>query len=506
MRYLPDQRISSDFWQGVRPKIVTRLKSLAVLESLNENQALMCPDQLKRLSLELLDGESHPLLPSDGNIKFLSLRYLPQDYDRLKWLGSTDVTSGNVLELLAHDLQLSSSRWRSFVADRDWQRRLSIVLLKICRESPQLKLRLQKMDLVPLQGGEWIAPRNQRIIMPSGQAPIPTDLDFKLVDSESMVVPARNSLMTELGVQNVNSTEVIQAIYQRHHLYRPCATVEACAAHFTYLFWNRPRTPVRLPEHMQLPTHESKLSRLSQILYFENSEDRFGPARMLKPTSNLATGSAPGYPACFLHACFLSGMPEEAQAHGRTWKVWLAEAAMVLNKVRLTTTAISTSTSSSGFTVDIAPEFRYIMQHRPEMLVLLLKHHKVTYTPIPEAIVSDFRATKVPTQDGEMTALNRSILPTTTLRKIARDLQIPTLPFLSLDGDIADESLEDWAFLTQLEVEMHESLQFYISCLERLVHAQKSDHTSTESAFKVYDAIQSRFTIEERPQLRWVHL
>ena len=154
MRYLPDRKMSGDFWLGVRQNTVSRLKSLAILEPLGDNQALMCPDQLKRLSPGLLDEESNPLLPSDGYIKFLSLRYLPQDYKRLKWLGSTDVTSEDLLELLAHDLQHSSSRWRSFIADHDWQRRLSSLLLNICREFPQLKLRLQKMNLVALQGGE----------------------------------------------------------------------------------------------------------------------------------------------------------------------------------------------------------------------------------------------------------------------------------------------------------------------------------------------------------------
>ena len=336
----------------------------------------------------------------------------------------------------------------------------------------------------------------------SGQAPIPTDLDFKIVHAESIAVDARKSLMTELGVQRINSKEVIEAIYQRHKLARPYDTVGAGLAHFVYLFWNSPQTPVELPEYMKLITQDLKFSRLSQIIYFENSEDRFGPAQMLKPTSSFSAGSITGYSASFLNDCFPSKVPGEARAHGRTWKVWLADAAKVLNKVRLTATIKPTSTSSSGPTIDIAPEFRYIMQHRPETLVLLLKHHKVTYTPIPEALVSDFRETKVPTQDWEMTALNRSILPTKTLREAAKDLQISTLPFLSLDGDIADESLEDWAFLKQLEVEMHESLQFYIRCLQSLIDMQHSDQAPTESAFKVYDAIQSRFTIEKRPQLR----
>ena len=495
MRYLPDAKLSSAFWQELSQDIRQLMGKQAILKPLLGN-SLYSTVELKQPFSSFIIGAGTPLLRQNGSIRFISFGYAPEDCTTLREIGLSMLSDADVVQLLQHDLLEKDSWWKASDRHTLWQAKLSSLLLQICRSSAALKKLLQSLYIVRLIYDSWICKQGNEIYMPfSGPASVPTDLGLFIVDPNSIEVDERAALITELGVGFADTKKILSAIYKKHNGFF-FSSVEGNISHFVYLFWHEP-SRLELPIYMGFPCSDTVNRRSSETLFYDSSEHLLGPRELFKKVEQ-GKCQAPGYKIHYLHDEFYRAVPDGVKNNfqGASWREWLVKVGGILDKPRL-------SIPSNGIhKTEIAPEFSYLIDHRPDILVPLLKHHGSFYTSVPPNLLGKFCSAKVWTEQKDTVALQDSILPTAELRDIVDDLGIANSSFLHTGSESKSVDSRDWTILDQFHVIKTTDLWFYVACLQAICRDPNRNMRSMDSVIRLYNYLQKEYKIASKSKFR----
>ena len=495
VRYLPDAKLSSAFWQELSQDIRQLMGKQAILEPLLGTVPYSAVE-LKQTLSSFIDEDGKPMLRGSDSIRFISLKYAPKDCTILREIGLSMLTHTDVVELLRYDLKEPNSLWKSSARPTLWQSKLSSLLLQICKTSATLKRLLQSLKIVELTDWSWTCTQGNRIYMPfSGPASVPTDLGLAIVNSNSISVDERTALITELGVEFANTKEVLSAIYKIHkgafsfYIYYNIS-------HFVYMFWHEPCERV-LPDYMRFLCKDWKTRCSQQTLFYDSSDHPLGPRQLFKKVEQ-GDLRVPGYDVNYLHDQFYQAVPAGVKNKngGLSWREWLVKAGGILDKPRLSLPLKEFANTQ------ISPELSYLIDYRPDVLVPLLKHHESFYTSVPPYLLRKFHTAKVWTDHKDLVALHDSILPTAELRAAANDLGIANPPFLHTGSEFNSVEPKDWNILDQFHVIKTKDMWFYVACLQAVCHDPGRTTRSMDSVIRLYSCLQKEYKMDFESKFR----
>ncbi len=509
MRYLPrSKQIFDPFWEQLLPKIVGLLKETRILRPWSGGP-LKRPDQLKRVPDYCLDEACQPLFRDTIDEVYLSARYDLSDFQLLDVLAVREVSFWDISTRVGADLKDPLSRWRSPTTSNEWVTRSASMLMRPFNmpSSAAEVIGVSALPLIPLHNGTWVPGASGSIFHPdSDRIPVPTDLGLRLLDPQSLRNPARKALLTQLGVCNCVTEDVIALILKKYNTWSN-VPLQCSVSHLRYLYWHLPKKERDLPKTIYLKDRESRPVYRSFVthgreiivddLYFETDE-RYEAKQLMKQRKVGTTVVFPGFPLHYINSAYIDAMPSDARRYESSWEGWLENSAGVRRIPRLVRSSIAPVLSDL---------FRYILQWRKEEVVATLKTHWASYkdsiTPI---ITSALREATVPCEDGMDARLRNTYLPLPKLTKVCENFGInQQLPFLKLPTKIDDDALQDWKFMEIFDVGHETSARFYLDVLHHFVRTHQSlSENSRKILLRIYEAVEKYSKSDDLERIRLV--
>ena len=486
MRYLPEDSITDDFWRTLWTLIREKLEQTPLLEPWSGNGLYQTSD-LEKLPEDFLAEDRSPLLPDlEGAEIYLSPKYTEADFEILKRLGTKTLHWSKFVDRLEADLRiLGGSKWGILRDNADWRTRICIVLSRAFIENrPNRQKRLRKLALIPLHDGRWVSSTSgTKIYFPkTDDIPIPVDLGLDLVCLMAAENVAWANLLSSLGVMSCPQDSVIRSIYQRYNAANlDNFKLSNAVAHIRYLYWFLQTGHSSLASQVRLANQHGSLLKKGQYLYFPNEGNDYSPSKLFKQDDQL-----PGHPVNYLHEDYLKAIDPEIIHHGRPWMRWLEEIAGVRRIPELRAKGRD----------ELSREFQYIVRHRSDRLLGVLKREWDSYRPqINNFVEGDLQRSTVLLENGRRIPLRHTFLPLPKLKQIAAELRIAdAYPFIAIPELLRDEKRLEWMFVKDLQVGIEENLDFYLSALKTLktINPTLSTTSASDQLIRIYENIQSR--------------
>jgi len=213
-------------------------------------------------------------------------------------------------------------------------------------------------------------------------------------------------------------------------------------------------------------------------VYF-NSKGDFGIQELLKWSPD---GSYPGLSLSLLNSAYFEAVPKSTSG-SLTWESWLQNQLGILQQPRLL---------DPNDPAKLSVVFRFIVNHRPDKLLGILKTNWASYerilSPEPIKVISNV---DVPVTGGNNRKLSSTFLPVLAPRaqKFLRGKE--RLPFLTLHPQ---SSADEWRFLEKFGACHTENLDFYLAILSCISKENRSakELSDPERIFELYEAIFSK--------------
>jgi hypothetical protein len=144
----------------------------------------------------------------------------------------------------------------------------------------------------------------------------------------------------------------------------------------------------------------------------------------------------------------------------------------------------------------LSDEFKYVIEHRPEKLVGLLKRYWSFYEPqMTDDVVRVLKECWVPSDEHLAVDLKSTFLPLPRLKAMVERLEILDFPFLTMPEELTDEDENEWQFLKRFGVRSRgrsDDLYFYVEALSRIADENEDECNSDilRALFDVYGAIE----------------
>ena len=486
MRYLPEDSISDIFWGSLWTLVREKLEKIPLLEPWS-GDGLYKPPELQRLSEKALAADGSPLLPDleDAEI-YLSPKYREADFEILKRLGTTPLKWHKFLDRLEADLSKpNGSKWRHMEENADWRSRICQLLSVLFDHNfPVNENRLRNFALIPLGDGRWVngASGTGIFFHKTDDIPIPTDLGLDLVHHLAVDNPDWTRFLSTSGVVNCPPHSVISAIQKRYNAQNVYNwTVNNAVAHVRYLYWFLPKDRLSFNPQVQLVNQHGALLRRDQYLYFPDKVDDYSPSKLFRQDDQL-----PGYAVNYLHSLYLSAVRPEVIRSGWSWTRWLENVVGVRRIPELR------ARDHEG----LSKEFKYIIEHRSNRLLGLLKREWAHYClQIRGAVERELRDCPVLLENGHKRSLQNTFLPFPKLKRIAAELRVADeYPFITLSEPLRDKEMLEWIFVKDLHIGIEDNLGFYLSVLDefkRVDFVLKAPSVGDQAA-RIYQNIQSK--------------
>ncbi|KAH0527319.1 hypothetical protein TsFJ059_002332 [Trichoderma semiorbis] len=490
MRYLPEKKQHFDpFWSQLVALLQERLNTTAILRPRSEDNFRLI-SSLRYSVDSQLDSHGEPLFRDNNPEMHISKRYLKDDIMILRSYGLPEYTASEILDAISLDLNTSDPRMRSKDMDDDWHTRSANYLKSILLSSNTfLHSKLLKLQLLPLQGGTWIAAVNQEIFLPEADGlEVPPALDLNIIDSEATQNATRRLLFRLLGAKEAEISFLRHRILERKFRTK---LITECVAQLRYMFLtdkHRPRSE-NTSNIWLLDTKPIWISPFFTDIYMPDDKP-FGPSKLLENVEG-----TDGLSVHFLHPYYLNqffqGSDEAMQLN--SWKNWLCSYAGVRRHLRII------SKEDRG---KLSKECFYVKRHHPAKFIGYLGYNwgqeskEIESSP---ALIRQLRAIEVPFDDGGVVPLEDTYLPLPNLKhqreRFLRGSEF--FPFLQLDDEVTHETyVKDWGFLvSSLGVKAEEDLYFYLDVLRYIMEENKGndDIDDFSRIFELYGVIYGKY-------------
>ncbi|KAK0758152.1 hypothetical protein N5P37_009453 [Trichoderma harzianum] len=489
MRYLPEKKQHFDpFWSQLVALLQERLNKTPILRPRSEDNFRLISSL--RYSVESqLDSRGEPLFRDNNPEMHISKRYSKDDIMILRSYGLKEYTASEILDAIALDLNTSDPRMRSKDRDDDWHSRSANYLKSILLSSNTiLHLQLRCLQLMPLQGGQWIAAFGQEIFLPEADGlKVPPGLDLNIIDSKATQNAHRRQLFSLLGAKEAEISFLRHRILKRKFIN---THIVQCVAQLRYMFLtDKHKHHSENTSNIWLyDTKFNFLSPFSTDVYMPDDKP-FAPSKLLENVED-----TDGLSVHFLHPLYLNhffqGSDEAKQLS--SWKNWLCSYVGVRRHLRII------SKEDRG---KLSKECLYVESHLPDKFLGYLGYNWGQESKEIESsatLIRQLRAIEVPFHDGELVPLEDTHLPLPNLKhqweRFSRGLE--HFPFLQLDYEVTHETYtKNWGFLvSSLGVKAEEDLYFYLDVLRYIMEGQRGDDIDEFSRiFELYGVIYGKY-------------
>ena len=255
-------------------------------------------------------------------------------------------------------------------------------------------------------------------------------------------------------------------------------------AHLVYLYWNLPNGGPINP-CIWLFDHNVRPVTTDHHLYFGNLEGTDSLVELFKQ-QQCDRIDVPGYDACFLHPNYINAVEEGANRNGMSWLSWLELVAGVQRTPQLFAKG---SSCLSG-------EFQYIIKHRSERLLWILKRFWPKYERGMQSVGSILQDSQLKVEGNALSLpLHQTFLPLPQLRDLVRRYRVPSFDFVTMTPQPCDDGSE-WRFRECLQVKFTDDIQFYLQAISKIQSRSSGtaiyDRETEDAIFRVYENIQRR--------------
>ncbi|TGO31378.1 hypothetical protein BPAE_0001g02500 [Botrytis paeoniae] len=431
IRYIPTTAITDEFWGLLQPRLFDELCTSKFFFSLDGSR--WTPNRLRVLENTFRDEHSDPLLADTiaGTTAYISVPYNASDISILERMKAEHLDTGDFLQRLDQDLvRTHDSRMKTTPLSSPWHTRMANLLISMGQDDSN-KMKIQKLNIIPLDSGAWARPLNASIFFPtSGGVDIPKGLPLNLVDGKALENPGREKLFSQLGVAECSPERIFPLIEQRYKL--PTRKIDS-VSDIKFLFWH----------------HEKLPANYSIFIYPEKSY----------------------YSA--LEACGIRNR--------HTGIEWLRSLGIK------ETPQLRRRENPSNPKLSI--EFKHILNNLPKYMLGTLQANWMQYNET-EKWDNFFKQRKVPIlASSAMMSLKDTYLPVSKLKGIASSLGLEeSLGFLEeLDGISEIEGFK-WSFLKRFGVGVDEDVSFWLRLLNQ---ARQKDSINPSIVFRIYSRLQT---------------
>ena len=487
LRSLSDGTIPASFLSplaGKGGKICHALKGEPILRDREEK--LVKPTELLSVPPRFLTRKSTPLLESFEPHALLSIKYEESITPVLSWLGVSRLD-----EILFVKKLGQTSRTILKQKGVHWHEDLAQCLNAMGNERPP---EVENIPLVPLRNGMWVSGkelRRKHAFYDSDdlKLPAPMGTNLRLVDKKVVSNQHRKALCKSLGVKACTAQVVCKAILNDHKATeRPQLSPEELIDHAIYLFSYKDF--VEDPKDLRflwLADSHFSCSRGSS-LYIDDPGSEFAISEVLHDDDHL-------FP--FVHPGYLEP-PTIHEDNRGAFVDWLQEELGVCSLPRLaskTTTGIAHNKDNPlRHTVSLTEDFKQIIATNPSstFLKILIENwdyyfreaeFKLSIKANSTEIMKQLSCQEVDTSLGKW-PLNSTFLKVPKLEEIARDMDVPDVPWLTVDLIAIDVKISQVSsIMAKFGVGVVPCVSFFLSLLRNL---QSRPSTHDKLVHKLY--------------------
>lgn len=512
----PDAEFSSGFWEGLVPKIKTKLSVTPVLRSRRRTYLRLIRDVHFNRS-DAVDANGDPLLDDPNPDLYISKLYTSWRIGSLRKYGLEVGSIDQVLDALEISLKSPISMVKSESTDADWHSRLaklfSSCFTKKCYNTIE---RLRKVTLLPLRSGEWVSADSGAVYLPTSNGlSVPPGLDIRVLDPKAVANQDRRDLFVRLGASEP-TVESVRNLIQRAHSSGSARSLSLTEskAHLHFLYYtHNPKQPAHNKlKGIKILGHRVPIFADPGLNdFYLPSHHAYGPEALLAPTSD-----APGHSVTFVNPEYLKDIPDSPTASHPTWNKWLQDTLGIRNRLRLV--------SARGDT--LSEVWYYVRDHRPEKLLGFLEYlwkYEGSRIVNSDALIQEIKRTsaaKVSVKNNSAWKLCETWLPLPHLQRQSSLFleEREVFPFLILEDANSmtpDELRAKWAFLhTSFSVGKDDDIYFLLDILKLIRYNNDSEKIDKLSNAKrlldLYIAIDAKCTgavdrQAEREMIRWVY-
>ena len=435
-----------------------------------EGDIRLLPHQLRILPENCLDDRSRSPLFADlpMHIRYLSLRYEQPDVELLRtafhlW----DIGDAEMVYRIEQDLNSPNSVMKNPNTDSHWHSRAADLITFLINKDPNIANMIkQSLPLVPLSDGRWVTASGlgRDLHFPAQSGPsIPKGL-VATIHPDAASNNSRRIMFEHLGVTEIAPPTVVHLLWGFYSQQAPAPDFDKSKTHLAYLYWHHDQLRFNDARFFRLWLYDNNEARVPcndiRTIYMPFN-DEYGPLELLRsvPDPRNPARFAPECSVRYLNSGYLNIFGPSTRRNGLTWLEWLQRGPGVRRSLRLRYQAGS-----------LSPEFRHVLQYRPEKVLKVLSADWTTYRQeITNNIVDEIAQAEVLCLSSHRAVLETTYFPLPGLMQKAQELGVANVfPFVRIpDLTEADLASDDWRFLHRFGVKFEADLTFYLSVFQK---------------------------------------
>lgn len=509
VKFIPDtqNRLDNDYWTVLVKSIQDKVRKTPLFWS-ETGIFLRYITNLRNPRPTFVDKQNNLVLRDLVPELSISHQYQSSHLEVLMKIGLQGYTWKNFTDMVEQDLRFGDSWIRNRPPDGTIRSKVACLLTLYCKRHGSSAIsEIQKLPIIPLQDGRWLAAAaEEKIYFPdTAGLTIPDDLQFNLVDSSEATCPYRRELFELLGVESLSVSQVRERIFTRLDSYWCTESkVRTIVQQLKFLYSTHDNRVHHQGDYRKVVLIDSCLSRRSTADHdvYLPDDDPLGPRELLKPfagDNHDDNGKDVGSPrkvqdfkVSFIHKIYLEDDPKPPQEDSRTWRNWLVDIIGLRRRLRLTNTNLSHP--------DLSQACYHVARRRPDKFIPFLIHHwphEGGRIACNVELREKLRKVKVLCQGNRMVKLRDTWLPLTDLQsKCNRFLAGKAdFPFLQLEQPMErnDYSL-GWASLPfTTGIRSSEDLAFYSRLLLAFSTVESPTEEETARVLELYSIINDMY-------------
>ena len=473
-RLLPreDQHSFDPFWKKLVSEIRERFKTTPLLLTDGASQR-RCVNEVYILTKDCQDETGNPLFEDLPRRVYLSRKYKSIDIDALRNYGLTNFDLSIFIELVRHDLDSKSSRYRQTMTT-DWHARVATQLCKAFVNTNRVKIiavDILNLGLVPISNGTWVSQKNlaktQCFFGVFNSVKVPEGFSSNHVLYEAEENPSRKKLFTHLGVKDLSLSRAYSHISSTLN---KGTTLRRSIGHlhFIYTAFNeeliKEQDPLVLPMLRGLLLFDTEFKARRVLDAYMPSEHIYSASQLLGKEGINSVGGM------LLSLDYFESSPKAPAGWNLTLKEWMQKYMGTRIQIPLI----------AGDGKSLSRECHYVAEHRKDRLLGYLQstwEESESQITSSQPLIEELSRLIVPGWHAEKQyPIGQSFVPiqslVDTVERLLGDYQsefsFMDIPGLGTDGNTRRQALHHigpWAFLNKLGAGSKANLDFRLAIL-----------------------------------------